>query len=327
MGKFLVRRLVNYVVLIMLATTFAYLLAATTLSPRVNYEERSPRPTEEQVDQRLDELNLNDKTPLAERWVVWASGVAKGDFGKTVTGTPVNDEIERRVWVSLRLIIVGTVLGSVIGVAVGAYAAVKQYRLFDKASTAGAFFVLAVPAVVIALSLQVFATMFNQAVGAQVFVYNGEGTLGLEAGFWGTLWDRLKHMILPTLALALAQFAAFSRYQRNMMLDVLGSDFVRTARAKGLNRRDALLKHALRTALIPTVTYFTFTFGVMMAGTTFTEKIYNWNGMGSWVVDSIVTNDVHAVAAVSCFMAVCIMAASFLSDILYAWLDPRVRVS
>lgn len=133
-------------------------------------------------------------------------------------------------------------------------------------------------------------------------------------------------MLLPTLVLALAQFAAFSRYQRNMMLDVLGSDFVRTARAKGLRRRTALLKHALRTAMIPTVTYFTFTFGVLMAGTTFIERIYNWNGMGSWVVESIRNNDVHAVAAASCFMAVCLMAASLLSDVLYVWLDPRARV-
>ncbi|GAA1095871.1 ABC transporter permease [Nocardiopsis composta] len=332
MGMFLVRRLVNYLVLVVVATTCAYLLAASALSPRVNYENQSPRPTEAAVDARLDELNLNDKTPLAERWMVWAGDVVTGDFGKTVTGSSVNDQIEVRILVSLRLIVAGVVIGATLGVAVGAYAAVKQYGWFDQASTAAAFLVLAVPAVVIAISLQVVAIWLNglmsEAFGIpQFFVFNGERTPGLETGFLGTVWDRFKHMVLPTIALALGQFAAFSRYQRNMMLDVLGSDFVRTARAKGLTRRSALLKHALRTALIPTVTYFTFTFGVMMAGTTFTEKIYNWKGMGSWLIDSIATQDVHAVAAVSCFMAVCVMAAAFLSDILYAWLDPRVRVS
>src|SRR5690606_6257254 len=126
--------------------------------------------------------------------------------------------------------------------------------------------------------------------------------------------------------LAVALFAAFARYQRNMMLDVLGADFVRTAMAKGLTRRKALFKHALRTALIPTITYFTFTFGALVSGATFTEKIYGWHGMGAWLIDSIFRNDVHVVAAVSWFMAITIMAASFLSDILYAWLDPRVRV-
>lgn len=329
---FLVRRLVNYLVLIVVATTCAYLLAASTLSPRVNYENQSPRPTEEAVDARLDELNLNDKTPLAERWVVWAGDVAQGDFGKTIFGKSVNDEIEVRAFVSLRLIVAGVMIGATVGVAVGAYAAVRQYGWFDQTSTGAAFLVLAVPAVVIAVSLQVMAIWLNGIIAdltgiPQFFVFNGERTPGLEAGFFGTLWNRLQHMLLPTIALAVGQFAAFSRYQRNMMLDVLGSDFVRTARAKGLTKRAALLKHALRTALIPTVTYFTFTFGVMMAGTTFTEKIYNWKGMGSWLIDSIATQDVHAVAAVSFFMAVCVMVAAFLSDILYAWLDPRVRIS
>ncbi|MDA2803556.1 ABC transporter permease [Nocardiopsis suaedae] len=326
MWLFLVRRLVNYLVLIVVATTCAYLLAASALSPRVNYENQSPRPSEEAVDARLDELNLNDKTPLAERWVVWAGDVVTGDFGKTVTGGSVNEEMEIRILVSLRLIIAGTVLGATAGVGVGAYAAVKQYGVFDQLSTGAAFTVLAVPAVVVAISLQVLAIWLNGVAGETLLVFNGEATPSLDAGFFGTLWDRAKHMFLPTVALALGQFAVFSRYQRNMMLDVLGSDFVRTARAKGLTRRAALLKHALRTALIPTVTYFTFTFGVMMAGTTFTEKVYNWKGMGSWLIDSIATNDVHAVAAVSCFMAVCVMAAAFLSDLLYAWLDPRVRV-
>ncbi|NYE49201.1 peptide/nickel transport system permease protein [Spinactinospora alkalitolerans] len=317
----------NYVVLIFLATTFAYLLAASTLSPRANYAEMQPRPSEEQIDARLDELNLNDKTPLAERYAHWITDVATGDFGKGVTGSSINEEMGRRVGVSLRLIFFGTIIGATSGVLIGAYGAVRQYRLFDRTSTGAAFFVLSVPAVVIAISLQVIAVAINEATGVQIFQYAGEYTTGLDAGFWGHLGNRIQHAILPTLALAIGQFAAFSRYQRNMMLDVIGSDFVRTAMAKGLTRRKALFKHALRTALIPTVTYFTFVFGIMLAGTTFTEKIYGWKGMGSWVIDSIVTNDVNAVAAVSCFMAVCVMAASFFSDILYAWLDPRVRVS
>lgn len=112
-----------------------------------------------------------------------------------------------------------------------------------------------------------------------------------------------------------------------MMLDVLGQDFVRTAMAKGLRRRTALTKHALRTALIPSATYFAFAFGTMFTGATFTEKIFAWHGMGAWLVDSINQNDVNSVAAVTFFAAVCILFASFLSDLLVAALDPRVRVS
>ncbi len=326
MGKFLVRRLLNYVVLIFLATSFAYLLAATNLYPRGYFEQMQPPPTPEAVNAQLDALNLNDQAPLAERYAVWLGGVVQGDFGRTIQGGDVTPQIWLKAGVTLRLITVATILGSVIGIAVGAYAAVRQYRRFDKASTAAAFFVLSVPTVVIALSVQVGATALNDALGFQLLRFSGEYTAGFSGEWWELLLNRVHHAILPTLVLALALFAAFARYQRNMMLDVLNADFVRTAMAKGLTRRKALFKHALRTALIPTITYFTFTFGVMVSGATFTEKIYGWHGMGAWLIDSISQNDVHVVAAVSFFMAVTIMAASFLSDILYAWLDPRVRV-
>ena len=110
------------------------------------------------------------------------------------------------------------------------------------------------------------------------------------------------------------------------MLDVMAADFVRTARAKGLRRRTALLRHALRTALIPSVTYFTYTFGILLVGTTLTEKIFGWHGLGEWFVDSVGQNDVNAVAAVNCVAAVLVLIAGLASDVVYAVLDPRVRV-
>ncbi|WP_159945246.1 MULTISPECIES: ABC transporter permease [unclassified Nocardiopsis] len=326
MGKFLARRLLNYVVLVFLATSFAYLLAATNLYPRGYFEQMQPPPTPEAVNAQLDALNLNDQTPLAQRYTTWLGGVLQGDFGRTIQGGDVTDQMWMKAGVTLRLITVATLLGSAIGIAVGAYAAVRQYRRFDKAATGVSFFVLSVPTVVIALVVQVLAVAINDGLGFQLLRYSGEYSAGFDGAWWELLGNRIHHAILPTFVLAVALFAAFARYQRNMMLDVLNADFVRTAMAKGLTRRRALLRHALRTALIPTITYFTFTFGALVSGATFTEKIYGWHGMGAWLIDSIFRQDVHVVAAVSWFMAVTIMAASFLSDILYAWLDPRVRV-
>ncbi|MFD3686929.1 ABC transporter permease [Nocardiopsis sp. NPDC058631] len=326
MGKFLARRLLNYVVLIFLATSFAYLLAATNLYPRGYFEQMQPPPTAEVINTQLDTLNLNDETPLAERYGVWLSGVVQGDFGQSIQGNDVTPQIWLKAGVTLRLITFATVLGAAVGIAVGAYSAVRQYRRFDRASTAVAFFVLSVPTVVIAISVQVGATAINDLLGFRLLIFSGEYSAGFQGEWWQLLLNRIHHALLPTIVLALSLFAAFARYQRNMMLDVLNADFVRTAMAKGLTRRRALFKHALRTALIPTITYFTFTFGIMVSGATFTEKIYGWHGMGAWLIDSISQQDVHVVAAVSFFMAVTVMAASFLSDILYAWLDPRVRV-
>jgi peptide/nickel transport system permease protein len=323
---FLLRRLANYVLLVAVATSLAYLLAASALHPRTNYEGRAAHPPEAVVNARLTELNLNDRTPLWQRYVRWAGGVLRGDFGRTWQGESVNAEVGRRFGVTLRLLLLGMVLGGVIGVLLGALSAVRQYGVADRAITTGSFVVMSIPVFVLGVLLQVGAIKVNNATGVRIFEFSGEYGAGLPGGFWTQLGDRLKHLVLPTVSLAAGQIAVFSRYQRSAMLDVMAADFVRTARAKGLRRRTALLRHALRTALIPSVTYFTYTFGILLVGTTLTEKIFGWHGLGEWFVDSVGQNDVNAVAAVNCLAAVLVLVAGIASDVLYAILDPRVRV-
>ncbi|NUR85727.1 MAG: ABC transporter permease [Nonomuraea sp.] len=326
MAGFLARRLLNYLVLVAVAASLAYMLAASALDPRSNYADRTPKPPPAVVDAQLTALNLNDNTPLLERYATWAGGVLHGDFGKTVSGGSVNDDIKRRMGVTFRLILLGLLFGSMLGVFVGAYAAVRQYGWFDRLSTGISFLVLAIPVVVLANVLILVGTWLNQNVfGTEIFLVNGEYSDGLDAGFWGSLVDRLQHLILPTISLSVGLIATFSRYQRNMMLDVLGADFIRTAMAKGLSRRKALTRHALRTALIPVATYFAFTFGTLLTGATFTEKIFGWHGLGEQLINSIFSNDVNTVAAIAFLTAVAVLVASLASDLLHAALDPRVR--
>jgi peptide/nickel transport system permease protein len=139
--------------------------------------------------------------------------------------------------------------------------------------------------------------------------------------------DRLEHLVLPTLALALPNVAIYSRYQRNLMLDTLHADYVRTARAKGLTKRRAVFKHALRTALIPVGTLFAFSAAAVFAGATFTETLFGWHGMGEYLVTSLNGQDVHGAVAVSAFGAVTVFVGAMLSEVLVVVLDPRVRVS
>ena len=327
MAKFLLRRLANYVILVAVATSAAYMLAAISLKPRANFEGRNPPPPPAVVDQRLDELNLNDKTPVLERYKTWASGVIRGDFGKTWEGDSVNAEMGRRIAVSLRLLLIATIIGGALGVLAGAWGAIRQYQFSDHAVTMLSFVILSIPVFVLAVVLEIGAVGFNNAVGTKVFEYTGEATPGLEGGFFTLAGDRLQHLVLPSVTLILGEIAIFSRYQRSAMLDVLGQDFVRTAQAKGLRRRSALLKHALRTALIPAVTYFIYNFGILIVGATFTEKIFGWHGMGEWFVDSVTRQDTNAVAAVTCFAAIMILLAGLVSDIAYSLLDPRIRVT
>ncbi|MFI9590814.1 ABC transporter permease [Nonomuraea sp. NPDC052265] len=325
MGKYLLRRLAINLILVAIAASLAYMLAATTMNPRGAYEGRQPPVAEEVIDATLDSYNLNDKTPVLERYATWAKGVVTGDFGKTWNGGSVNDEMGRRISVSLRLLLVGTILGFVFGVALGALSAIKQYRITDRVIGVGSFVIMAIPVFVLATLLAISAYNLNRGLGFTLIEFTGEYNPKLSG--WDQFTNRLNHLILPTISLSLGSIAFYSRIQRNMMLDVLGQDFVRTAMAKGLRRRTALIKHALRTALIPAATYFAFAFGTMLTGATFTEKIFAWNGMGAWLVDSINQNDVNSVAAVSMFASVCVLFAGFLSDLLVAALDPRVRVS
>jgi peptide/nickel transport system permease protein len=134
-------------------------------------------------------------------------------------------------------------------------------------------------------------------------------------------------MVLPTLVLTLLGLAGLQRLQRGLMLDALGSDFVRTARAKGLRENKAVMKHALRTALIPTGTYFAFQAATLFVGATFTERIFAFQGMGIYGVDTISKQNINGVVAVTAFGGLCYLVGALLADLMVAFLDPRVRLS
>ena len=250
-----------------------------------------------------------------------------GDFGTTIDGQPVSDELGRRIGVSLRLLVIGSVIGTVIGVVVGAWGAIRQYRLSDRVITVLSLLVFSTPTFVIANLLIFGALRVNSILGVQLFEYTGETSPDAVGGVWNQFVDRLQHLVLPTFTLALAAIAGYSRYQRNAMLDVLGQDFIRTARAKGLTRRRALFKHGLRTALIPMATLFAYGVGGLVTGAVFIEKIFGWHGMGEWVVQGVATQDTNIIAAVTVFSGATILLAGLLSDVIYAALDPRVRVT
>ena len=324
MTRFLIRRLFNYAILLTLATFLTFALTSVTFHPLDNLLQRNPRPPQSVIDAKAHDLGLD--RPLLPRYANWVSGAVRGDFGKTVTGQPVSEELGRRVWTSLRLVAIGSILGSIIGVIIGAWGAIRQYRLSDRTITVLALLILSAPTFVIANLLILGALGVNEVLGFQLFQYTGETSPFAEGGWHGFV-DRLQHLVLPTTTLALGAIAGYSRYQRNAMLDVLGQDFIRTARAKGLTRRQALFKHGLRTALIPMATLFAYGVAGLVTGAVFVEKIFGWHGMGEWVVQSIATQDTNIVAAITVFSGAVVLLAGLLSDVIYAILDPRVRVT
>jgi peptide/nickel transport system permease protein len=307
------------VLLAVVGASLAYVLAGAALDPRAALTDRYPRPAPAAVSARLRALGLEG--PLPRRYARWASGVVRGDFGETLDGTPVGAELGRRALVSLRLVAGGFTLGTVGGVLLGWLGALSRHGLGDRLLTAVTLTLVSVPAFALAVLLQTAAQWANGRAGVRLFEWTGEYTPGSSAGLLG----RLRHLLLPTLTLALGQLALCARYQRGVMLDVLDVGHVRTAMAKGLRRRQALLRHGLRVAVLPMPAFAAYSFAGLLTGAAITEKAFGWHGLGEWLVDSIHAADVNAVAACGCAAAVAMAAAGLFADLSRAALDPRVR--
>lgn len=331
MTKYLLRRLANYSILTVIATLFAYIAASSFFYPRRRYLGHNPPIPEASIDAMLNELNMNDKVPVLERTWIWISNVFTKPWtqklGKDLQGDWVMSEIAVRAGVSLRLLIIGALLGALIGVALGVWGAVRQYKLSDQVVSYASYILISTPTFVGGLLLMVGATQLNSMLGHQLIRFNGAYTASIKGtGFVNEMLDIGVHLLLPTIALAAFGAAGYSRYQRSIMLDVLGSDFIRTARAKGATRNRALIKHGVRVALIPMSTYFAYAFGTLVAGSAFLEIIFNWAGMGQYGINAVQQSDVNALAGNVCFTAILLLFSSMLSEVLYAALDPRVRV-
>ncbi|MFZ4894100.1 ABC transporter permease [Plantibacter sp. Mn2098] len=324
---FIARRLVNYVFLSAIATMLGYVLVSATLKPGARFLGKNPPVPQASIDAALDKMGVNPDVPILERLWHWLTElVTTGSLGISTRGTQVTADIFERAGTSLRLLIIGTILGAVIGVALGVWGAVRQYKVSDQTITYASFAILATPVFVLGILLMIGATSFNQAVGTNVINFTGEYTAGLQGGFWTQLGDRLIHLLLPTITLTVGAVATYSRYQRSAMLDVMSADYIRTARSKGRRRGSAIVRHGVRVALIPMSTFFAYSFGLILVGATVTENVFSWHGMGEYLLTSVSNADINAATGTILFTAILVLIAGTLSDVIYAALDPRVRV-
>ena len=319
MLPYLARRIANYAVLLFIATSLAYLLASASLDPSALWNRQDPSLNWDAIHANLVRYNISHDLPVWDRYVTWLRNVLfHWDWGRTPKGELINTLIGTKIFVSVRLVFLGAAIGMVGGVALGAWTATRQYRFSDRAISLISMIIISTPAMVIAILLQVLAVQINRSSGFQIFEFTGEGEGAL---------GRLQHLLLPTLSMSLGGIASYSRFQRNLMLDTLGADYVRTARAKGLIKRKALTRHALRTALIPMATYFAFALATLFTGAAITERVYGWHGMGEYSISAISGMDINGVTAVVAFSGLCTLTGALLSDVFVAIVDPRVRVS
>lgn len=319
MLPYLARRLANYAVLLFIATSMAYLLASVSMDPANNWNREDTTLNWDAINANLVAYNISADLPVWDRYVTWIQKVLfHWDWGRTPKGEIINSLLGTKIGVSLRLVVLGAAIGMVGGVALGAWTATRQYKVSDRIVSFLAMVIISTPAMVLAILLQVIAVRLNRASGYQIFEFTGEGQ-----GFVG----RLQHLLLPTLSMSLGGVASYSRFQRNLMLDTLGADYVRTARAKGLVKRKAVTRHALRTALIPMATYFAFALAALFTGAAITERVFGWHGMGEYSINAISQYDINGTTAVVAFTGLCTLSGALLSDVFVAIVDPRVRVS
>ncbi|GAA3949265.1 ABC transporter permease [Microbacterium soli] len=327
MIKYLVRRTLGWLLMIVVATNVTYFLAWSFLDPRSNYVGRKPPMSPEQIENLLRPRNLDATVPLIDRWWTWFTGILlRWDWGVSPTGGSVNDQVAFRMWVSAELVLGATIIATLLGIWIGVYTASRQYKLGDRIWQGISIITMNINIIVAGLAVVILAINFNNWVGTRVFYVTGSATEGVT-GFFPVLIDALQHLILPTVALVVIQYASIHFLQRTLLLDNISADYVRTARAKGLTKQQAIRRHALRTSLIPVATQVAFSIPAIFTGGILTETIFAWQGMGRYFLTTINGNDIHGVVAIAAFGAVLTAIGALLADIAVVVLDPRVRVS
>lgn len=313
--------------MIVVATNLTYFLATGFLDPRANYLQLRPPRTPEQIAISLQRYNLDPGTAVLDRWWTWFSGIlTRWDWGASPIGESVNGEIAFRIGVSAQLVFFSVLLSTVIGIGLGVFTASRQYSFSDRFSQGLSIVTLNIPPAVAGLAVVLVAIAINQSVGTTLFYVAGAQSPTVS-GFWPTVLDRIQHLVLPTISLTVISYAGYHLLQRSMLLDTINSDYVRTARAKGLTRQEAIRRHGLRTSLIPVATSIAFAIPALFTGAVITETIFAWQGMGQYFIQTINKNDVHGAVAVAAFGALMTAVGAMLADIAVVVLDPRVRVA
>jgi len=261
--------------------------------------------TGEEIELIRRQLDL-DK-PVYVQYFLWISKALSGDWGRSiVTNQAVLPEIIHRFSATLQLTLAAMILAILIGVTVGVVSATKPYSLFDHLSMVAALFGVSMPIFWMGL----------------MFIFLFSVTLGL---FPSSGKDGIDHLVLPALTLGLASTGIIARMTRSSMLEVLGQDYVRTARAKGATEEDVVYRHALKNAMIPIVTIVGLQFGYLLSGAVLTETVFNWPGIGRLMVDSIFNRDFPMIQGAVLLVASSFVLVNLLTDLLCAYLDPRVK--
>lgn len=317
MLAYTVRKFLFSIVVLFFASIAIFALVNLGPDPLTELK-NNPRISQADV-QRITEIYGLDKS-LPERYLIWVGGLVRGDLGYSVKlQDQVSDLILPRIWPTALLMGSSLIFTVLIAIPFGVYSAIRKYSALDNAGTLLSFIGYSMPSFWLGLLLQLFLGVYLTTwAGVRIFY-----TSGISSGNGG-LVDLLQHLTLPVLTLSVISIASYSRFQRGAMLDVLASDYLRTARAKGLSRRQVYLKHALRNALVPVVTVIALDMGVLLGGAVITETVFAWPGLGFLLADSLYKGDYNVAQGLLIISAALIVFFNYVADIAYSIVDPRI---
>ncbi len=345
MAKYILGRVIQAIPLIAIVTVLIFMLMKISGDPLAYLAQN---PAVKPVDRATLRAKYGLDDPLALQFVYWVfgdvgvqravdydndgeidftvvgdrGGIIRGDFGESIRfRKPVTDVIAQFLPNTLLLGTTAFVVTIILSLAIGVYAALRQYTLGDNIVTAATFVTYSLPIFLLALILvQIFSIQFRRWGLPSLPVsgmYDPRGD--------GSVDELIRHMILPVASLALISIAGWSRYIRATMLEVINSDYVRTARSKGLAERRVIFLHALKNAALPLVTLVGLSLPGILSGAVITESIFSWPGMGYMYINALDQLDASLVVAFVLLIAVAVVFFQLLTDIIYAWLDPRIR--
>ncbi len=306
MGKFIAKRLLAMIPVLIGITFIIYtILALTPGDPAVAILGETA--TQEQIEELREEMGLNDFFVI--RYFKYIFNVVRGDFGTSYrTGLSVVSELMARLPYTFILAFFGVGLATIIGVPIGIVSAVKQYTLTDNVVTAVAMIMCSVPPFWLSLMLMML--------------------FSLKLGWFPSIGvDSWRNFVIPIVAMAIGNMATMIRMTRSMMLEVIREDYIRTARAKGASERTIILKHALRNAILPVVTQVGISFGFQLGGAMVCETVFSIPGLGNMIITAVRQKDIPMVMGAIIFVAAAISLVNLLMDVVYVWIDPRLKTS
>jgi len=323
MINYIIRRLAQAVLTLFVISILIFGLISSVPGGIMSAYAENPNMTPEDLTRIKARYGLDDPVPV--RYAKWLGNALTGDWGDSFTSKrPAITEIAERLPNTILLMGIMLIVTLLIAIPLGIISAIKQYTWFDHITTTLAFAGQSLPVFWFGLLLIIiFAVTLKGVDGRPLLPGSGMATLG--APF--SIWDRVRHLILPVTMLAFVSAAGYMRYLRSSMLDVIHEDYIRTARAKGLRERIVIYKHALRNALIPLITLIGLDLPALFGGALFTETMFAWPGIGRLYFNAALKTDYPVVMAILMIQSTLVILSSLLVDILYASLDPRIRLS